>query len=295
MNKTIKRIIILCFLFLLLILYLINASLIIKNIVEYTNLFFTKLFPANFIFFTISSLLIEYGLIEIISSKLRLNTASLYIFFMSLISGFPSGCNYSKELWQKKLITDEEANYIVMSSHFPNPLFVLGTVSMVLNNKIMALKIYLSLIIGNLIIFLLTRKKDNKIEFNYFEVKDFSTALSKAINKSLKVIVLIYGTAIFFYLISSIINKYLILNVDSYVIINGIFDLTKGISSLSLINNIFKKALLALIFLSLGGISIHMQVKSIIAETPIKYRSFLKGRIIGTVLSIIIFLLLYTF
>ena len=194
----------------------------------------------------------------------------------------------------KKLITDEEANYIVMSSHFPNPLFVLGTVSMVLNNKIMALKIYLSLIISNLIIFILTRKKDNKIEFNYFEVKDFSTALSKAINKSLKVIVLIYGTAIFFYLISSIINKYLILNVDSYVIINGIFDLTKGISSLSLINNIFKKALLALIFLSLGGISIHMQVFSILSDYKLKYKDYFLARLSHAIISSsLIFLILY--
>ena len=163
MNKTFKRILILSILSVLLILYLLNASLIIKSILEYTKLFFTKLFPANFIFFTLSSLLIDYGLIETISTYTNLNTSNFYIFLMSLISGFPSGSKYTKELLEKKLITTKEANTIIMSTHFPNPLFLLGTVAMILENKAIALKIYLSLILSNLLIFLLTNKKQDKI------------------------------------------------------------------------------------------------------------------------------------
>ena len=292
MNKTIKRFLILSFLIIILILYLLNCSLIMKSIVEYTKLFMNKLFPASFIFFTISSLLIDYGLIELLASKFKLNTASFYVFLMSLISGFPSGCKYTKELLEKGLLSDLEANSIIMSTHFPNPLFVLGTISLVLDSKVLALKIYLALIGSNLIIYLFTRTKKSKLNFNYKEVDNFASCLTKSINKSLKVIILIYGSSLFFYLIACIITKYIILDTYSYVFINGVFDLTKGIVCLTLINNSYVKCMFTILFLSLGGISIHMQVKSIIADTKLKYKNFVLGRIIGTILAIGIFLLI---
>ncbi len=293
MYKILKRFIIIIFLLVLLILYLINSSLIIKSILDYTTLFITKLFPVNFLFFTISSLLIDYGLIELISTYLKLNTSSFYIFFMSIISGFPSGSKYTKELLEKNICSIKNSNKLIMSSHFPNPLFILGPVSIILRSKTLAFKIYLSLFISNFLIFIFTNPKDKKISFTYKEPSNFSTSLSNSINKTLKVIILIYGSSIFFYLISVIINRYLILNTNLYIIVNGLFDLTKGISSLSLCNNTLLKSILACFFLSFGGISIHMQVKSIISNTPIKYSNFLLGRIISTIISLLILILIY--
>lgn len=295
MNKTFKRIIILIILSVLLILYLLNASLIIKSILEYTKLFFTKLFPANFIFFTLSSLLIDYGLIETISTYTNLNTSNFYIFLMSLISGFPSGSKYTKELLEKKLITTKEANTIIMSTHFPNPLFLLGTVALILENKSIALKIYFSLLLSNLLIFLFSNKKQEQMPISYKEPPTLALSLNKAINSTIKTIILIYGTSLFFFLISVIISKYFLLNTTTYIFINGLFDLTKGVSSLTLTNNSLLKALFTILFISFGGISIHMQVKSIITDTPIKYKNFLIGRIISTILAIIIFLIFYHF
>ena len=42
-------------------LYLTNSVLITKRILIYTKLFIEKLFPASFLFFTLSTLLIEYN------------------------------------------------------------------------------------------------------------------------------------------------------------------------------------------------------------------------------------------
>ena len=294
MNKSFKRIIIILCLITLLILYLLNSSLIIKSILNYTKLFIEKLFPVQFLFFTLSTLLIDYGLIELISNFFNLNTSSFYIFFMSLISGFPSGSKYTKELLEKNLLTEESANKIIMSTHFPNPLFMLGTVYLILNDKVLSLKIYLSLFLSNLLLFLFTKKEKKKVIFSYQNKKDFSTLLENALNKSLKTIILIYGNSLFFYLISLIISRYLVLNTNSYILLNGLFDLMKGISSLALVRSNLKKALFTILFISFGGISIHMQVKSIITDTPIKYKNFLLGRIISTILAFIIFFLINT-
>ncbi|MBR5369821.1 MAG: hypothetical protein IK137_00795 [Bacilli bacterium] len=286
MKKIYKTILILVSLIILLILYLINSEYIIKSFLEYSKLFYTKLFPVSLIFFIFSTLLIEYKILDIIP----ININSIYIYLLSLISGFPSGSKYIRELLDNNYISHEEASSLILFSHFPNPLFILGSINLIINNKTICFKILLSIILSNFIILLFTKKYKKK-HHNTLYPNNFSKILKKSIYTSIKTILLIYGTSIFFYLISSIITKYISFNPYLYILISGIFDLTKGVFSTSIINNTIIKSLFILIFISFGSISIHIQVKSILEDTLL-YKSFIKGRIIGTILTIIIFLLL---
>lgn len=293
MKKTYQRIIIITFLLTLLILYTINSTLVIKSILDYTNLFITKLFPTNFVFFMLSTILIDQGLIELINNKLKLNGSIFYVTIMSILSGIPSGSKYTKDLLEKDLISTKTANYLLAFTHFSNPMFVLNTVTILLN-KTLALKILICLILSNLIIALIFKPpKKEVIIINDSPSKDFSESLSKAIIDSLKVILIIYGTSVFFYLITVIINKYLTLNVLSHVLLNGIFDLTKGLFSISLLSNKLLKSLLIIIFFSFGSLSIHIQIKSIITNTSLKYKYFILGRLLQILFATILFLLSY--
>lgn len=293
MKKTYQRIIIITFLLTLLILYTINSTIVIKSILDYTNLFITKLFPTNFVFFMLSTILIDQGLIELINNKLKLNGSIFYVTIMSILSGIPSGSKYTKDLLEKDLISTKTANYLLAFTHFPNPMFVLNTVTILLN-KTLALKILICLILSNLIIALIFKPpKKEVIIINDSPSKDFSESLSKAIIDSLKVILIIYGTSVFFYLITVIINKYLTLNVLSHVLLNGIFDLTKGLFSISLLSNKLLKSLLIIIFFSFGSLSIHIQIKSIITNTSLKYKYFILGRLLQILFPTILFLLSY--
>ena len=286
MKKTYKTIFILVSLIILLIIYLINSEYIIKNILDYNKLFYTKLFPVSFIFFVLSSLLIEYKILDIIP----ININSIYIYILSFISGFPSGAKYTKELLDNNSISIEEATSLLLFSHFPNPLFVLGSINLIIHNKNICFKLLISILLSNFIILLCTKKYKKK-HTNIVYPNNFSIVLKSSIYKSIKTIVLIYGTSIFFYLISAIITKYISFNPYIYIIVSGIFDLTKGVFSTTIINNTIIKSIFILIFISFGSLSIHMQVKSILEDTLL-YKSYLKGRIIGTTLSIIIFLIL---
>ena len=293
MKKTYKNIVVLVSLIILLVGYFINSKLVIYNILDYSKLFLTKLFPVSFLFFIMSTLIINYGLIEVISYYLNINSSSLFVFILSMISGFPSGAKYSKDLLLTKRINTKEANQIIKFSHFPNPLFVFGSVSTILNNSL-SLKILIAIYLSNLIIFLFN-KKTSSIKLDNKEINSFSQELSKAIKESLHTIILIYGTSVFFYLIVALITKYIYLNTYFYIFINGLFDLTKGVFSTTLISNINIRTLFILFFISFGGISIHMQVKSILLDTSISYCEFLKGRIIGTILAFIILFILLLF
>ena len=110
-------------------------------------------------------------------------------------------------------------------------------------------------------------KKEN-INYNYsFNNKSFSIVLKEGIIYSFKTIMLIYGTSL-------------------------LFDLTNGIVGCSLINNDFIRSLFILLFLSFGSFSIHMQVFEIIEDKD-SYLSFVKGRFIGSFISIICFIILF--
>lgn len=293
MKKNYQRLFIILFLSILLILYTINSPIIINSILSYTKLFITKLFPTNFIFFVISTILIEQGLIKLLNTKFKLNSSIFYVTIMSILSGIPSGAKYTKDLLNKKVISNKTANYLITYTHFPNPMFILSAATSLTNNEI-AVKILIALILSNLLIAISLKPKEKEIyTISDSSPKDFASSLSKAIIDAIKVIIIIYGTSVFFYLITIIINKYLTLNTLNYIIINGIFDLTKGIFSTSLINNELTKSILIILFSAFGSLSIHIQIKSIISNTSIKYKNFLFGRIIQIMISIPLFLLLY--
>lgn len=271
--------------------YLKNAPLVTSQILTYSKLFLEKLFPSSFLFFTMSTLLIEYNAIQKIANIFPKTAAKKYITLMCMISGFPSGSKYTKELLDKNLISEEEANQYIKFTNFPNPVFILGPVSSLFPTKKYSYIILTSLMISNFIISInIKKRKSNTQKIQQTIPRTFSKVLPEAISSSLKTILLIYGTSVFFYLIITIINHIIKLPIIEYVILNGLFDLTNGTFLTSLISNPTLRGLLIVFFFSFGGISVHMQTKSIISDTSIQYKNFLLGRIYQTILACLLFL-----
>lgn len=289
MKKSYQSSLILIILITILTLYIINSSLITEGILDYTKLFITKLFPTSFLLFTFSSLLINYQLIDTIAKITKKNSSTLYITIMSLISGFPSGPKYTVELFNKNYINQKTANYLLTYTHFPNPLFILGPVNVLIGNTKTTIKLLFSLLISNFLIALFLYKKSPQTLLPKNEQTSFPKALNEAIISTTKTLILIYGTSLFFYLISLLIIHYIPLTPITYILINGIFDLTKGIFSTSIISSTLIKAILIITFISFGSISIHIQIKSILSDTSLNYKNFLLGRIFSTLISLFIF------
>ena len=290
MNKTYKSILILVTLLILLILYLFNSTYIINCILDYSLLFITKLFPVSFLFIIISSLLLDFGFIKYIERVIHIKSSNIFLFLTSMISGFPSGSIYTKNLLDGKYINIDIANKYIMFSHFPNPLFILGSVNLILDDSYLALSILFSIIISNLIIMLFV-SKNNNYSTNYIISNSFSDSLLKSIHNAFDVIITIYGTSLFFYLVSCIICKYINIDGFKYIFISGLFDLTNGVfSTISISNNIIR-CLFIILFTCFGSLSIHMQTCSILSDTDIKYIYFIKGRVISLIITYIFFFL----
>ena len=210
-------------------------------------------------------------------------------------SGFPSGAKYTKDLYNKGFISCSDANKLMMFSHFPNPLFIISSLTLVIPNRTITRNILLSIIISNFIIMLFCKIDGNKYNDSNFKKTNFSLSLATGIKSAFEVLCIIYGTSLFFYLISCIILNTFSFSHIYYVLICGVFDLTKGIFSVSLLDSNYLRGIFVLLFICFGSLSIHLQIKSILSDTPINYKYFIFGRIFGTLLAFFTFNLLMLF
>ena len=315
MKKIIKNLIKITLLIILTLETLQNPNIIIKTTLKAFKIWKENIFPSLFIFFIIADLLINYGIIEIleeiskpITNKLfKLKGTSSFVIIMSMISGFPSSAKYIKELYEKKLIDEYESTKILMFTHFSNPLFILGTISIsFLHNKKTGFLILISHYIGNLIIGLIVRnyhpsKENTKINLikkikNIEAKQPFVKQLTNSIKNTINSLLIILGTITFFLIITELLKENLNINNNIQIILNGIIEMTQGLEKLSSSNLPLKiKCILTSIIISFGGISVHMQINSIIQDTKIKYKPYLLARILHASISGAITYLIYNF
>lgn len=304
MLKKLKSLVIIIFLFIVLFYAMLNSNLVIEDVLESLNLFVCKLFPAMFFFYTLSDLLINYGFVTILEAMFdhlflklfHISGTSSFIVIMSMLSGFPSGAKYITTFLEKQLITKELAHYLLTFTHFSNPLFIMGTISLLFSRKIAIIVLICHYLSNFILAFLIRPKKvsvEKKSTFTKMTRNSFSTTLANSFITSSKILLLILGNTIFFYTISDILTH----SIDQGLIktlIFGVFDLTKGIVSLNELNiTLFFKMLLITSFLSFGGISVHFQVKEVIAKEKLNYRYFLLGRISCLAISITLLVILF--
>lgn len=294
---------------------LINSSCIITSVKISFNLWINNIFPSLFPFFVFSALLINYGFVELISElfkpimyylfKCSGNTS--FIFIMSMLSGIPSNAKYINNLIDNNMLDIKEANKILQFTQFSNPLFILGTIgTILLKNYRLGLIILISHYLSNIIFGILIRNyypcKKDKISLKraiknmtskFKSSNNFGKVLSTILIDSLNTTFLILGVITFFLIITTIINKYTSSNYIIKSIINGIFEITQGLNSISLLNiNIKYKVIIMSFIISFGGLSSHIQVMSILSEKKIRYIPYLISRFICALISIIITILL---
>lgn len=280
---------------------IVKKSLVYISINYALNIWVNNLIPTLFPFFIISDILINYNFTAYIPKIFKNWCKCLFnitdnmatILILSIISGFPSNARNTRTFYDKGIITLEEANHILIFSHFSNPLFILTTVAIFFfNNKNIGVVLLISHYLSNFLLGILFRKyfmHSNIIDIKKNNDTDFGNILIGAIKKSIDTILLICGIVTIFLLLSSIIIDSFNFNIYNSMIIKGLLEITIGIEALGKLQlSIIYKAVIASCFLAFGGFSVHMQVMSQLVNTPIKYRFFFIGRLYQMILSGII-------
>ena len=287
-----------------------NINSVSSSIEFSINIFLKNIFPSLFPMFILTSILTSIGLPTLFGNifnnicifLFKTKGISAFVFFSSLLSGFPSSGRIINELLEKKLINEIDAEKMLNFTFLANPLFVINTVGvMFLNDKKMGIIIYISHVISNIIIGILFRNlyniKEIKKNINIKkELVSFNNNLSKvniikefleSISKTLLTLLNVFGIITCFIVLLNLIK--LDINPFFNSLLKGLIEQTTGLKYLSLTNISYKLKVYASAFLiSFGGLSIHTQIFNILSKYKIKYYPFLLARIIHALISVLL-------
>lgn len=307
MNRKYISLSISCITLFFLLQFLTKSEILLDTFFHTVKLWFYNLFPSIFIFFIISDLLTNYQFPyylsfifgNLIKRIYKVPKISSYVLFMSMTSGFPGNSKLIKEQLDNHLIDEYDATKLLTMTHFSNPLFILYTIGIkFLNDLKMGVIILLAHYLTNFLIGFFFRNiyhdEKKEKEITLLKPKPFIEILKTSITNTFNILITVLGIIIFFSLFTTIINFYLNLNSYSNTIFNGILEITNGLNLLSILSlNKIIKATIATFFLSFGGISIHLQIMSILNNYHINYYIYLISRILhATISSLIVFIIL---
>ena len=289
--------------------FLLNSNTLIKVFFNTINLCFNNILPNIFIFFLITDILNNYNFPYYLSKLFggfiekiyHLPKSSSYIIIMSLTTGFPGNSKLIKDQLDNGNINIYDATRLLTMTHFSNPLFIIYSIgNNFLHNHKLAIIILISHFITNFIIgfFFKNIFKYEKKEQNYVikEQLPFILLLKKSFLNTSKLLINIFGIIIFFSFIITTISKYLNLNPFSNTILAGLIEMTSGLKLLSSLSiSKIKAAMIASFFISFGGLSIHMQVMSILNKYKVNYYIYLIARILHSCISAFITLIMASY
>lgn len=242
--------------------------------------------PAVLPFMIITSLLINTKLVEKICFPLsppfvkiyKTSPYSLYVFIISILSGYPVGSKMIADLYESDKISQTDA--FRMSSFCSNsgPMFIVGSVGVgMLCSTTAGYIILLSHILSALLNGLLYRNL--KVRNTKSEVKIKNTtslAFGDIIENSCRSILNVGAIIMLFFIIIefiSMIISFLPTNIQS--VIFGFIEITKGVKSISLCYEIKMATILSSVVITFGGLSTAFQSISLLKRVKMPLSLFL--------------------
>ncbi len=282
--------------------YIIAAE---KGLILWGKIIFPSLLP----FFFLTKLITELGAMQSLTRifakpmyKLyRSPGISGYIFFMSILSGYPMGAKLISDYYEKKLITKEEVVRMSSFCSTSGPMFIVGSVGVGLFLSKTAGFIMLSAhILGALLNGLIFRFYKGKSISKMDNIKEEPKLLSDSMYNSIMAVLIICGFICTSFVIIEFINTYnLLYPLEKFLnlffhnaglsrsIVNGILEVTKGCVDIS-VSFVAPKIFIPIVtgLVSFGGISIHMQSFVFLSKSKMKYSMFLLQKTTHCLLSV---------
>lgn len=211
----------------------------------------------------------------------------------SLLGGYPYSAIIVSSFIKSQKISTHEGNRIINSCFFPSLSFLFVGL---LNIDYKFIYIIISLYVSSFIILFISSLKTipndnytNEIHIN----NDISNIYNEVMNSSIKSIINICFTVLFFNLLTSLLTLF-INNERIIYYISGILEFSNSsINILLLDNKTFIDYLILMIIISFSSLSIIMQSMFYLKQINIKIKQLLISRLIIVLISVIIFTLLY--
>lgn len=296
MTKLVKNVMLFTILSAVLLLFLVKSNLIVSSVNDSLDLFFSSVFPSLMPFFILIDVLNYFNYFASLSKILKFKFSDLIL--VSMVSGLPSNAKYLSTYIEKGLISKKDASILLGLSFFPNPMYVISVVGVMLfGNVYFGIKFLISLYLSSLIVFALNYKR-----FKYVKVKSvrdkkgFVSMLSDSIIKNSKCLIIIFGNIFIFNIIVSLLNYVLPFDNSTISVINLIFEMSSGIKKTSLLTiPINTKLIIASLGLSASGLAVISQALSILPGGSIDLKVLFKSKLLCLVFNFLIIYILVNF
>lgn len=312
LRKNFFTIIFLSFIACLLIFSNSNLSAAQNGILLWANSVLPTLFP----FFIATELLYKTNFVNILGKLLtkfmrpvfNIPGESAIAVILGNISGYPIGAKLACNLKENKICTKIEAERIIAFTNNSGPLFILGTlgISMFCSKEIGLLLLathFLAALTVGILFRNWKRDKDTLYERclktsrneSNISMSNLGEILGDSIKNSINLVVTIGGFIVLFSVIISILEKTGIIdNISNFLnlfglpkeyskaILCGFLELTNGlkISSSLQVKNLYTNIIISAFILGFGGISVLLQVYSVISKHGISIKPYLYGKIL---------------
>lgn len=293
-------------------------------------LFANNVLPSLFPFFIFTKLLIQLHVLEFDNLKTNactykifgLPSSCLYIFILSILSGYPVSAKLIADLKNEKKLSKDEVIRCLALCSTSGPVFILGTVGFTfLANPTAGVILLASHILASLTNGMVFRKftvkdvkndiKNNNLpQQNCNKIKNLNQstsileAFSTSILESIRSILVVGGYIILFFIMIQILqNTYILYPLQQFLkaicnalhisadyanaLLSGTLELTRGCAELATLPNFHISLLCISALLGWSGISILMQSLHFLKNCKIKARHFLLVKSVQCILNIL--------
>ena len=289
------------------------------------SLWANSVIPSLFPFFVATELLSKTNIPHLLGKLLNnfmrpfFNVAGegSFALIMGIISGYPVGAKIATEFRKNNILPKEECERLLSFTNNSGPLFIIGTVgiSMFGNSSIGFLlfitHIFACLTVGFIFRYWKRNSHNNETyansqisNKNNITFSNLGAVIAESIANSISTILTIGGFIVLFSVIISIFKVSHALNIcttifnpvfsffnipDDFIspALIGFLEITNGISLISLINikKISVNIIFTAFFLGIGGLSILLQVYSIVSKSDLSIKPYIIGKLLHGVLA----------
>lgn len=303
-----KRNIIPIFIILIILAFLMQPKTVSEGAFIGLNIWVNNIIPYLFPMSILSNILLQYNfmysLLERFSfiSKIIFKSKFAFIpYFISFISGYPSGGLVTNILFENKRISKREANYLLIFTNNCSFQFIAGAVAFsMLGNFNLYMYIAFPHFLGAIILSSLYKNHEivlptnKKLEYKQIPFNEvFSSSIYKSVISILSVGGVIVIFSIFSQFLTNILSSFegfmsLGTNIRDliFAIIVGILEITNGCSIISSsILPLEVKLIIINFLISFSGISVTFQTIAITSEFNFNIKKYLKGKFIFGIIS----------
>jgi len=306
----------LCYVLLAIILFVaINAKSVIASTFAGLTVWAKIVLPSLFCFFILTKLLMQqkdsFKIFKFLDKPFgrmfRTKRFGGYIFFMSIITGYPLGAKLIYEFFDQKLISKTEAKKMISFCSTSGPMFVIGSVAVGLfSNVTLGIIVFICHILSAIFNGLIYRNLkdvdcDEKINFSGETPKIKKETLNDIMMSTIISVLMIGGyISLCFSLLEFVTNSKIFEIINNFFenifgnnifesAIKGIVEVTNGCVSLSGGNfSTVVQGVLLCSIISFGGLSIHLQSHFFLSKIGISYRYFLLTKITQTLIAFLL-------